>query len=352
VSGQSEAAPIQEPQFEGGTPPKQQSGLHKKLITAAKSVNGVEKKGQNAQQGYAYARAEDVIAVASQALTGVDLSVVPTMGEVETIREYETRGGSYGVTVRVEMLYTVVDPDTGEELLRRYLGTGSDAPGDKAIYKAVTGAAKYFYAGLLGIGFGADPENETGGEGAEPVRAASAAPVVRLSTERTERIIAAVAGLRLPYKEIAGLLATCQIDALRANTADAIRERVVGLGEVEADKLEAELARRAQDADATAPDEAPALNDRVDDLLKGIEIVKPLLGERGVNQLDGLNVELGALGIDGIPPRVELRSELAKLTTEQADALDARLSALAEELPADAEVVDAEVVEGGGEDGE
>jgi hypothetical protein len=334
-------------QVNDATPSTPTGALYRKLIVAAASVSSVEKNGQNNQQNYEYAKAEDVIAAASKALVDADLAVLPTMGTVEIIREYETRSGSYGVTVRVEMLYTVADPETGETIERRYLGTGSDSPGDKAIYKAVTGAAKYFYAGLLGIGFGADPENETGGEGSEPVAAAPAGkPVVRLNPQRTERIIGRLASLKLSFKEIALALGSCGIDGLRTNTAEAIQERISGLGEVEADALEAELERAAQDADATAPDLTALSEDRVDNLLKGFEIAGPEFG--GLTPVDGLNVLLGSLGADGFDPTADLRPQFAALDEATADALDAEFQKAVESD--DAEEVDGEVVGGGGDD--
>lgn len=308
------------------------SSLYSKLIAAAASVSGVEKNGKNTQQNYDYAKAEDVIAAASKALVGAGLALLPTMGEVETLREYETRSGSYGVTVRVEMLYMVVDPETGESIERRYLGTGSDSPGDKAIYKAVTGAAKYFYAGLLGIGFGADPENDTGGEGAEPVSPTVAQNVVRLNPERTERIIAGFGALRLPYSEINLMLGACGVDALATNTPEAIRATVAGLGEVQADALEVEMRKAEQDADATAPDAAGLPDEIVEGIMQGIEITgltsKEVVAETG---LDTLNIELGSLGIDAFGPDAPVVDQIRKLTEDQAAALSARLQVLADD---------------------
>lgn len=93
---------------------------------------------------------------------------------------------------------------------------------------------------------------------------------------------------------------------------------------------------------APATDLDPA---RVMHLIEGIEILKPHFADQGQTWLDGLNVVLGSLGIDGFDPAAEIDPQVAKLTTEQADLLDAELSKLADE-----EIVDAEVVEGGGAD--
>lgn len=253
----------------GAAPPKDdppeaspaKSGLYAKLVIAASSAGGVAMEGKHSQ-GWSYARAEDVIREAQKALNGAGLIVLPTIGEVEKLREYKTSSGAYGVMVQVEMLYRVIDPETGESEEMRFLGTGSDAPGDKAIYKGVTGANKYFYAGLLGIPFGSDPEEGGVGEGAQSAsRQTSEPPVARLNPERTERILGGFKAMKMSSKAIGLMLGACNIDAPAAWTADGIKERISGLGEVEADKLEVELEKAAQDAETEAPDERPESDD-------------------------------------------------------------------------------------------
>ncbi len=75
-------------------------------------------------------------------------------------------------------------------------------------------------------------------------------------------------------------------------------------------------------------------------LVEGIEIAKPQLEKGAANWLDGLNLRLGALDIDAFSPTEEVEKELAKLTEEQAAALDGELQKLADEEIADAEVVE------------
>jgi hypothetical protein len=98
----------------------------------------------------------------------------------------------------------------------------------------------------------------------------------------------------------------------------------------------------AQETPTTSLDE-----DRVDALMKGFEIAGAELG--GVTPLDGLNLLLGSLGVDGFDPNTDLREQMAGLSETTADALDA---AFQNAVETDAEEVDGEVVEGGGADGE
>lgn len=68
--------------------------------------------------------------------------------------------------------------------------------------------------------------------------------------------------------------------------------------------------------------------EQVEHLAKGYELAKPALEENGVNALDGLNLRLGSLDLDAFNPNQSLPEQLAKLTKEQAEALDADLQGL------------------------
>jgi hypothetical protein len=67
----------------------------------------------------------------------------------------------------------------------------------------------------------------------------SATPTI--DEERAEQIIAGIGVLKLNYRQINVLLGAAGIDALRANSAKAVRERITGLTAEQADAVEAEL---------------------------------------------------------------------------------------------------------------
>jgi hypothetical protein len=90
--------------------------------------------------------------------------------------------------------------------------------------------------------------------------------------------------------------------------------------------------------EATAAKLDPA---RVANLIEGIEIVKPALDESGVNWIDGLNVLLGSLGIDGFEPADDLTPQIAALSEADADQLDTALQAIADEEADKAEKAEA-----------
>src|SRR5208337_4726271 len=77
-----------------------------------------------------------------------DISYESTVGRGEATR-----------MARVVMAYTFADVDSGEEIIAKVAGQGLD-PGDKAPYKAMTGALKYALLQSFLLATGDDPEDE------------------------------------------------------------------------------------------------------------------------------------------------------------------------------------------------
>jgi len=126
--------------------PPENLKLRRKLFLARKAAEKVEKQGHNRDGDFTYARAEDVLEEASRQLEKRDILILGSLIEEELIL------GKSGVLAKVVIEYTVTDSTTGEELPPiRWVGTGVDTPGDKALFKATTGCEKYFLAKLLGI---------------------------------------------------------------------------------------------------------------------------------------------------------------------------------------------------------
>lgn len=255
------------------------SGLYAKLLDAQTKAHAVEKKGQNKDQGYSYAQASDVIEEAQKALHEAGLVGYMQHGEVID-REVESQRGSAGLFVTIISTLVVVDPETGDDLRVEVQGTGVDYPGDKAVYKAMTGAAKYAYASVLGIPFGDDPEAETGGAGqarktgssgkeASPAQKRAVTTILRkanVGDELARAIVHAVAGdpptmggmseildlIKPVAEEPENLAAAVDKLAERAKEAGAeVPSDVPGHEEAEA---EADAARQAQ---AELGDEPP-----------------------------------------------------------------------------------------------
>lgn len=147
------------------TPPNKD--LVAKLLQAAKAVGTVEKRGRNTQQSYDYVLAEDVAKAAHAALEAAGL-VATFSVEESTELPITTRSGSPGLIVKVRGRLMVADPVTGATIEQEAMGMGADYPGDKGIFKAMTGARKYALIHLLGIPIGDDPDDQGGSEGPDP----------------------------------------------------------------------------------------------------------------------------------------------------------------------------------------
>lgn len=176
-------------------------GLAAKLVEAALDVENVTKRGNNTQQKYRYAMAEDVAAAATKALLarGVIADFECIRSEAHPIK---SRQGTDGLIVTARCRLVVTDSETGESHERSVIGSGSDYPGDKAIYKAMTGARKYAFIHLLDIPIGDDPEEERSEakpKNAPKMPAAEAKKIV----EAAWKIPAAKDALRLAASHVA-----------------------------------------------------------------------------------------------------------------------------------------------------
>jgi hypothetical protein len=156
-------------------------------LTKARDLlsGGVEKKGKNTAQDYAYVKAGDVSRAVYDALARVGVYAIPSYSEVpeQPLTTWASRGGTpqfmarIRVTLRVgrvedKMGFSITSSQTPETLIVETVGYGADS-GDKGPYKAMTGGLKYALLHLLGLATDDDPEATTAAD-REP-----AAPVER-----------------------------------------------------------------------------------------------------------------------------------------------------------------------------
>lgn len=138
---------------------EEKKSLVKKLAQIMGNIGSVEKSGFNNFNKYNYTTEADVQAHTSKKMAKENIMLIPY--EVShDIKEVTTRKGN------VEHLYTgtwdfkAIDGDSGEELIVRVTGQGQDS-GDKAAFKALTGAHKYALMKLFQISTGDDPERDS-----------------------------------------------------------------------------------------------------------------------------------------------------------------------------------------------
>ncbi|WP_156900210.1 ERF family protein [Alicyclobacillus contaminans] len=136
------------------------NSLVKKLAQVMKQVPYIQKRGRNSFHGYNYATEADVNEKVREVLAEQNVIMLPSMKGHE-LRETVTAKGQTEYIIRVDMDFTFIDGDTGEQLTISMSGEGQDR-GDKAIYKAISGAQKYALMKVFMIPTGDDPEGDEG----------------------------------------------------------------------------------------------------------------------------------------------------------------------------------------------
>ena len=121
--------------------------LTSKLVKVMAEVKYVQKSGYNAFHKYAYATEADVLDKVRESLTKHNVFIFQSVEGVTKEGELTT----------AQVKYTIVDGDSGESMTVMSAGSGADKS-DKGIYKAITGASKYFLLKNFMVATGDDPE--------------------------------------------------------------------------------------------------------------------------------------------------------------------------------------------------
>jgi len=129
-----------------------------KALAAFNAANPlIPKSGVNSRLNYSYATLEDFLRIIPSVLKLFELSVLTT---VEMVVDLPARGAKGEQNAcRVQLRLTLVH-SSGESVQVLAWGEGQDH-GDKAVYKAITGARKYGLACLLNLATSDDPERDT-----------------------------------------------------------------------------------------------------------------------------------------------------------------------------------------------
>ena len=145
------------PTFEAPLGDAVRLNLRQKLAEVRRRIGYVQKRGHNERSNYSYVTAADIAGSVGDILAELGVVVIPTLEDIS----YESATGRDEATrmARVVMAYTFADVDSGEEIVAKVAGQGLD-PGDKAPYKAMTGALKYALLQSFLLATGDDPEDE------------------------------------------------------------------------------------------------------------------------------------------------------------------------------------------------
>lgn len=151
-------------------------GLVAKLAEVMGLMRNVPKEGFNKAQGYRFVREDDVARMASALLAERKVWIHQSVDSSELIDLYKTQSGMTMRMATVVMSFRFIDGETGETTEHQtFVGTGADT-GDKGIYKAMTGAEKYFLMKSFLISTGDDPEGDEKVDKAVEATSAAAGP--------------------------------------------------------------------------------------------------------------------------------------------------------------------------------
>lgn len=125
-------------------------GIYTKMAKVMKEVGRVPKNGYNSYHKYEYVTESDLVDEVRGILADEGIAFFSTVLDQE-------RSGEF---TKVKMKFVMVDIETGETIESVFWGEGQDR-GDKGLYKAYTGATKYFLMKNFLIATGDDPEADT-----------------------------------------------------------------------------------------------------------------------------------------------------------------------------------------------
>ena len=186
-AGASPAAEPSTPALTGATAEDPvRLNLRQKLAEVRRRIGYIQKRGHNERFNYSYVTAADIAGSVGDILSELGVVVIPCLENIT----YESATGRGDTTrmARVVMAYTFSDVDSGEEIVAKVAGQGLDS-GDKAPYKAMTGALKYALLQSFLLATGDDPEDERAD--ARLTAPASDRPISAGEVRELERLIGA-----------------------------------------------------------------------------------------------------------------------------------------------------------------
>lgn len=133
--------------------------IYNKLFNVLNELNGVGQNGYNSFHKYKYTKQEDIISAIKPLLIKNRLLITNQVIEEETVEAMV--GAGKGLLCKVTLEFTITDLDSMAQIKQQYKGHGMDV-GDKGIYKAMTGAEKYFYMKNFLISSGNDDPEYNG----------------------------------------------------------------------------------------------------------------------------------------------------------------------------------------------
>lgn len=128
-----------------------------KIAQIMGELSRVPKNGRNSFHNYDYVTESDLVEALRPHLAKLKISIFPTVERYET-KEVQERNKA-ATLATVELAISFIDGESGDMMTVKWAGQGIDQ-GDKAFYKAYTGAYKYALMKTFMISTGEEPEQE------------------------------------------------------------------------------------------------------------------------------------------------------------------------------------------------
>lgn len=132
--------------------------LIEKLCEIMSTVQYIQKLGYNEFHKYHYATEADISEAIRKELADRKVFLLPSVEEVSQ-RTITTKKGNEETVTKTRIKFAFLDAENGDSLEFVMEGEGQD-PGDKGIYKAITGTTKYALMKAFLIPTGDDPEGD------------------------------------------------------------------------------------------------------------------------------------------------------------------------------------------------
>lgn len=134
------------------------TNIYKKIFNVIHAASKLDQSGYNDAQKYKYSERNDMLRAVKDEMKAQGLLILMSQKNVTT--STITRAEKQSTYVQIEYECQLVDTETGEMTEKvTFFGTGVD-PQDKALYKAATGAEKYFLRATFMLSGDDDAEKE------------------------------------------------------------------------------------------------------------------------------------------------------------------------------------------------
>jgi hypothetical protein len=131
--------------------------IYQKIHNVMSKIGTIQKRGYNNFHKYKYATEADYVEALRPLLEENGLAIIPHLVDSPIVTSDED--GNHLTSLK--MGFTLVNIDKPEEKVTSIIPSQGTDKGDKGVYKALTGAKKYWAALMFMVETGDDPEQDT-----------------------------------------------------------------------------------------------------------------------------------------------------------------------------------------------